>query len=77
MVKRDGAFTRSERIREIRRWLLRNKEPLSLRRTLAVLQMKHGLTKEKIREYLGIIEDLGEISVEESTDQIVVNGVAK
>ena len=77
MVKRDGAYTRSERIKEIRRFFLThgattNPGPLPYRKTVAVFQMNMGLTKEKIREYLGIIEDLGEITVDESADQIRV-----
>lgn len=77
MVKRDGAFTRSERIKEIRRFFLthavaENPGALPYRKTVAMFQMNMGLTKEKIREYLGIIEDLGEIFVDESADQIRV-----
>jgi len=71
MSKRDGAFTRSERINDIRRFLLSCKEPLPLRKTVAVLQLKHGLTKEKIMEYLRVIGDLGEIEIDESADKII------
>ena len=76
MVKRDGAFTRSERLNELRRFLQGCKEPLPFRKTVAVFQLKHGLTKEKIKEYLCVIEDLGDIQVDEAADKItpVFNG---
>jgi len=80
MVKRDGAYTRSERIKELRRFFLthaaaENPGALPYRKTVAMFQMKMGLTKEKIREYLGVLEDLGDIIVNESADQIRVSKV--
>ena len=80
MVKRDGAYTRSERIKEMRRFFLdfaaaENPGILPYRRTKAMFQMNMGLTGEKIDEYFGIIEDLGEIVVDESADQIRVSKI--
>jgi len=82
MVKRDGAYTLSERIKEIRRFFLthaasENPGALPYRKTLAMFQMNMGLTKEKICEYLEIIEDLGDVIVDESADQIRVHKLEK
>ena len=52
-----------------------NPGALPYRKTLAIFQLNTELTKEKIREYLQIIEDLGEITVDESADQIRVRKV--
>jgi hypothetical protein len=78
MVKRDGAYTRSERIKEIRRFFLThgstsNPGPLPFLKTVAMFQMNMGLTKEKILEYFEVMENLGEIQVNESADQIIVS----
>ena len=52
-------------------WILTNKSSdFAYRRTIAMLQMKHGLTKEKILEYLQVFEDLGIIELVVSKDSI-------
>ena len=82
MVKRDGAYTRSERIKDMRRFFLtlataENPGTLPYRKTKAMFQMNTGLTGEKIDEYFGIIEDLGDIVVDKSADQIRVSKAEK
>jgi hypothetical protein len=82
MVKRDGAYTRSERLKEMRRFFIsfatvEKPDPLAYRKIVAMFSMTMGLTKEKIREYMGIIEDLEEITINESADQIIIKGVSQ
>ena len=70
MVKRDGAFTRMERIRDMRISLQPLKNPLNLRKFLAVQMLKFGLTKPRVTEYLQVIEDLGEIEIDRAANLI-------
>lgn len=71
MVRKDGAFIRKERITEIREFIASIKKPVSLDRTVAVLQLKHGLTEKKILEYLGIIETLQICTIDMDTKEII------
>jgi len=73
MVRRDGAATRKERIQEIARYvhrLLHKHSEISLSKTVAKLQYDYGLTKEKIMEYLHILEDLGQFTLYIEGDKI-------
>lgn len=74
MVRRDGAAIRKERIQEIARKiqsLLCDHNELSLSKTVAVLQYEFGLTKDKIMEYLCILEDLGQFILDIKGDKII------
>ena len=73
VVRRDGAEIRKERIQEVARFLqraLQNERRLSLSKTLALLQYEFGLTKEKLLEYLNILENLGQVVSETELDRI-------
>jgi len=76
MVRKDGAAVRKERIQEIAVSILKalNKEnPLSLSKTLASLQYLTGLTKSKLIEYLEIMQENGQFSLDIEKDQIKKN----
>ena len=73
MVRRDGAEIRKERIQEVARFIQRallNEKELSLSKTLAVLAYETGLTKEKLMEYLNILENLGQFAIKKEQDRI-------
>jgi len=73
MVRRDGAEVRKERIAEIGRFVhkgLSKSEELSLSKTVALLQYQFGLTKDKLQEYLTILEDLGHFALDNEKDRI-------
>jgi len=73
MVRRDGAEVRKERIQEIARLVhrsLHNHGEILLSKTLATLQYEFGLTKDKIQEYLEILEGLGQFLIEKEEDKI-------
>jgi hypothetical protein len=73
MVRRDGAEIRKERIHEIGKLIhrsLHNHGEICLSKTLATLQYEFGLTKDKIQEYLEILEGLGQFIVEKERDKI-------
>ena len=73
MVKRDGAAIRKERIQEIAKTiqsLLHKQTEISLSKTVAILQYEFGLTKEKIMEYLRILEALGQFTLDIERDKI-------
>ena len=62
MVRRDGAEVRKERIQEIARLVHRSIHRngwVSYSKTLATLQYEFGLTRDKLQDYLGILEGLG------------------
>lgn len=72
-MKRDGAEIRKERIQEIARNIqkqLHNHGELPLSKTLAAFQYEFGLTKEKLTEYLEILEGLGQFIVDKQYDFI-------
>lgn len=73
MFRRDGAETRKQRIQEVARFIQRtllNEKTLSLSKTIALLQYEFGLTKEKLMEYLTILESLGQFVIEKEQDRI-------
>jgi len=73
MVRRNGAAVRKERIQEIARLiqrLLYKHGEISLSKTLATLEYEFGLTKPKLREYLGILEATERFTIDAEGDKI-------
>jgi len=73
MVRRDGAEVRKERIQEIARLIHRSLQrngEISLSKTLSLVQYEFGLTRDKIQEYIGILEGLGQFRIEKEQDKI-------
>jgi len=73
MVRRDGAAVRKQRIEEIGRFIMSNlamNREIPLSKTLALLQYKTGLTKEKLMEYIGILQDLERFTIDIEKDKI-------
>jgi hypothetical protein len=76
MVRRDGAEARKERIaaiaRSIQAALFQNKEGgnIPLKRTTALLMLETGLTKEKVMEYLSLLQEAGQFEIDAERDQI-------
>ena len=76
MVRRDGAEIRRERIGQIARTiqssLFQAKESgeISFSKTVGAIMYETGLTKEKVVEYIGIIEARGQFELDVSNDMI-------
>jgi hypothetical protein len=76
MVRKDGAEARKERIKNIATMiqasLYQNKEQgyIMLRKTIALLELETGLTKEKIMEYMALLQEAGQFEVDLEKDQI-------
>ena len=73
MVRRDGAEARKERIQRIAQSIhadLHKDGEITLSKKTAILQYDLGLTKEKIREYLQILADMDQFTIDESSDRI-------
>ena len=73
MVRRNGAEARKERIQQIAQFIqaqLHKEGEILLSKTIAELQYMFGLTKERILEYLEILENLGQFAIETKTDKI-------
>lgn len=74
MARRNGAFIRSERMREMRVTLLKLKEHNNnaavLSKIVALFQFKFGLTKEKVMEYLRVIAELEGFTIDEERNVI-------
>lgn len=73
MVKQDGAEMRKQRIQQIARSILKalaQENPLSLTKTLATLQYDTGLTKDKLIEYLTIMQKMGQFVIDNEKDTI-------
>ena len=73
MVRRDGAEVRKERIQEIARLIQRSLHAhgeLSQSKTIATIQYEFGLTRDKIQEYIGILEGLGQFVIDKEQDKI-------
>jgi len=75
MVRRDGAEVRRERIQKIGRRviaLLHEKgNGIRLGKTVSRLAYEFGLTKEKIMEYLRILEDLDRFVLDVENDKVL------
>jgi hypothetical protein len=73
MVRRDGAEARRERIQQIARDIhsrLEHEQDILLSKTIAELQYKFGLTKERITEYLEILENLDHFIIDREFGKI-------
>lgn len=73
MVRKDGAEVRRQRIAEIGKAVqksLLNHGEIVLSKTIAVLQYESGLTKEKVLEYLEVLENLGQFEIDRENDKI-------
>jgi hypothetical protein len=73
MVGRDGAEARKERLRRIACTIqaaLHKEGEIPLSKTIAVLQYEMGLTKEKIQEYLEVLQDIDQFFLDFEHDKI-------
>ena len=76
MVRRDGATTRGERIKEIIKLVLSllaksENDEISLSRTVAMLEYEIGLTPAKIMEYLQVGIKTEKFVIDEENDKII------
>ncbi len=75
MVRKDGAFTRQQRIQEMTSFVVGQlagaKGELPLSKTVALLAYKKGLTKDKVVEYLELAADLDRFVISKETDKIL------
>jgi hypothetical protein len=73
MVRKDGAEATKERIQKVAQAIqagLHKEGKLSLSKTIASLQYELGLTRERMMEYLDILQKLGQFSIDEDNDRI-------
>lgn len=76
MVRMDGAEARKERIEKIARSiqaaLFANKEAgaIPLKKTVAKLSIETGLTQEKLMEYLTLLENDDQFTIDYENDKI-------
>jgi len=73
MVRKNGAEARKERIQQIAQYIqaqLHKEGEILLSKTIAKLQYDYGLTKERILEYLEILENLEQFIIEKKLDKI-------
>lgn len=76
MVRMDGAEARKERISQIARTvqaeLFQNKEAgwITLSKIVSRIMIETGLTKNKVIEYLRILNDAGQFELNEKDDHI-------
>jgi len=77
MVRRDGAEIRKERMEEIARHVqkgLHNPGELDLSTTVKSFAYQYGLREERVREYLEILEGLGQFMIDREHGKIVKGG---
>jgi predicted transcriptional regulator len=73
MVRKDGAEARKERLQRIAQAIqaaLHKEGELSLSKTMASLQYEFGLTKDRVQEYLEILENVGQFEIDKQNDKI-------
>jgi len=73
MIRRNGAEARKERLQQIAQFIqaqLHREGEISLSKTIAKLQYDYGLTKERILEYLEILESLGQFIIDKKLEKI-------
>ena len=75
MVKNDGAETRRQRISQIARMIQATlheskNEEISLSRLIGTVMYQMGLTKEKVMEYVEIIQTMGQCELDVVNDKI-------
>lgn len=75
-MRNDAGTLRKERIRRINGMIEAHKtkgiNKIFLKKFIALVQFNIGLTKPRIIEYLGILEDLGHIEISSNMDQILI-----
>jgi len=77
MGRRNGAATRKQRMQEIAKEthrLLQKHGEVSLSKTISVFAYMFGLTKEKVLEYLRILEELGHFMIDVEGDKLRKTG---
>jgi len=80
MVRQDGAELRKQRISQIAQSVqksLNKQNPLPLSQSLATIQYETGLTKEKVMEYLKLMESIGQFVLDIENDMILRVDVAE
>ena len=76
MVRKDGAESRKERIAKIATMiqaaLYQNKDTgyIPLKKTVAKLELETGLTREKIMEYLELLQEADQFQIDVEKGQI-------
>ncbi len=71
MVRRDGAETRRQRIAEINRSLKGiGEKGVQLNKFVAAQMLKTGLTRAKILEYLTLLQEIGNITIDHDVNSI-------
>ena len=76
MVRRDGAEARKERIAQIARSiqaaLFQNKETrwIPLSKTVSLIMIDTGLRKDTVMEYIQLLSDAEQFSLDKSKDKI-------
>jgi len=73
MVRKDGAEAKKERMERIARKIqaaLYKEKQIPLSKTIAEIEYDFGLTREKIREYLQTLENLGQFMIDEEGNKI-------
>ncbi|HML02075.1 MAG TPA: hypothetical protein VK487_01745 [Candidatus Bathyarchaeia archaeon] len=76
MVRQDGAEIRKERLRKIGEKIQAafNKgttiDSIPLTKTIAILGLETGLTKERLTEYLEFLQEAGKFSIDIEGDKI-------
>jgi hypothetical protein len=76
MVRMDGAEARKQRIKSIATYvqaaLYQNKHTgfVQLKKTIALLELETGLTSEKIFGILALLQESGQIEIDQTQDQI-------
>ena len=75
MVRKDGAEARKERIKQTSQFvhasLFKSNGSIPLSKTAAYLQAETGLTRERIMEYLQILQELGQFVIDEKNNRIL------
>lgn len=74
MVRRNGAEVKRERMHEIARFIQRSlvdHSEVSLSRVLALLEYEFGLTKPKLLEYLEVLQNIGQFTIDNVNDKIM------
>lgn len=75
MVKRDGAETRKQRIAQIAKMVqaalhASNTGEISLSKSVAGFMYQMGLRKDKVIEYLEILQAMGQFEIDKVADKI-------
>ena len=73
MVRKDGAEAKKERMEKIARAIqaaLFNQNAIPLSKTIAQFEYDFGLTKAKVMEYLGTLQNLERFTIDEENNQI-------